>query len=255
VTQPSLFTGTLVCAVEGCGRPVLVQKNGLCRNHYMLQRRANMPTCSVEGCERPQQSKGYCMTHYQRSLYGKSLDVPITHRSELRKCAAEGCDETPHKRSVFCKEHKSPRKPSLIRDERGRKQCSRCKKWKQESEFITTSHNRSTADGLMGSCRECKADYSRQRKHGIGTRGRDRLLRQQGGVCAICGTDDPGSANGWCIDHDHSCCSGTNGCGKCVRGVLCHGCNVALGFFADDPDRMSEAIAYLRRHRRVRLMA
>ena len=35
------------------------------------------------------------------------------------------------------------------------------------------------------------------------------------------------------VDHDHSCCEGGNSCGKCIRGVLCRGCNM-LAYSVDN---------------------
>ena len=74
--------------------------------------------------------------------------------------------------------------------------------------------------------------------YGITYDERDRMLVDQGGRCAICGTDDPG-AQGWCLDHCHA--TGRN------RGVLCAKCNFALGLLDDDPEKFSAAIEYLLR--------
>lgn len=84
------------------------------------------------------------------------------------------------------------------------------------------------------------------------------MLMSQSGVCAICGN---GAWRGWSpvplsIDHDHVCCqSRYRTCGRCVRGLLCAGCNGFLGLLEmgspntnDDPAWLTAAAAYLRRH-------
>lgn len=50
--------------------------------------------------------------------------------------------------------------------------------------------------------------------------------------CVICG-----GHSGMAIDHSHVT-------GK-VRGALCRGCNVGLGSFNDDKERLQNAIKYL----------
>lgn len=73
------------------------------------------------------------------------------------------------------------------------------------------------------------------------------LLEAQDYRCAICGVDTPTDirTNRFHVDHDHSCCPGNKSCGACVRGLLCHACNTALGNFQDDPKRLTSALAYL----------
>jgi hypothetical protein len=45
------------------------------------------------------------------------------------------------------------------------------------------------------------------------------------------------------VDHDHACCQRKNrSCGKCIRGLLCHVCNIALGYIEH---RYTMARAYL----------
>lgn len=95
-------------------------------------------------------------------------------------------------------------------------------------------------------------DVQKMWKYGLSRERFDEMLRVQGGGCAVCGASEPGGKGEWHIDHDHSCCPlPANGsgrtCGQCVRGLLCTGCNVGLGAFGDDIDRMAAAIDYLKR--------
>lgn len=69
------------------------------------------------------------------------------------------------------------------------------------------------------------------------------MLEAQGHACAMCGTPF-GDDRVW-IDHDHKCCkprTPARCCGKCVRGLLCLTCNVAVGYVETYGDL---AIAYL----------
>lgn len=79
---------------------------------------------------------------------------------------------------------------------------------------------------------ERKRLVSRKRRlkaYGLTLEEYDKLFVDQGGVCAICGSS-PKDGEDLCVDHDHSCCSEINKCcGRCVRGLVCHGCNMRLG--------------------------
>jgi hypothetical protein len=69
-------------------------------------------------------------------------------------------------------------------------------------------------------------------------------------VCGICATDNPGRKGRWHIDHDHRCCPSPKrgaivGCSKCIRGLLCIRCNMALGLLKDSPEILRAAIRWL----------
>lgn len=73
--------------------------------------------------------------------------------------------------------------------------------------------------------------------YGITVDEYEMMLRAQGGVCAICGREEShrsrtGVVRRLTVDHDHST-------GR-VRGLLCHSCNVMLGFLRDDADWAAE---------------
>lgn len=76
----------------------------------------------------------------------------------------------------------------------------------------------------------------------------DSLLEKQNFLCAICKTDKPGGRfNRFMVDHDHRCCPDKRGtCGKCIRGLLCHRCNIVLGEVKDSITTLQNMIEYLR---------
>lgn len=72
-------------------------------------------------------------------------------------------------------------------------------------------------------------------------------------VCAICEADLTKQTPDFkkrlrpihAVDHDHNCCEGAISCGKCIRGILCRKCNVALGYLQDDANLAQRAAKYL----------
>jgi len=74
------------------------------------------------------------------------------------------------------------------------------------------------------------------------------MLASQSGVCAACGTSDPGTnRNNFSIHHNHRCCPTPKTCGKCVIALLCDPCNLLLGKFGDDAERIARLSAFATR--------
>lgn len=132
------------------------------------------------------------------------------------------------------------------------KRCSRCQKLQERSEF---HRDRSSRDGLVGTCKSCARDRSaeraeymaewhtrhRGRKYGLTPDEYEDLERRSGGLCTICRKPPTGKRDRLMVDHDHE----TNQ----VRDMLCHPCNVGIGLLGDDPVVIERAARYIRLHR------
>ncbi len=136
--------------------------------------------------------------------------------------------------------------PPVIVD--GRRRCNRCGETKSVDEFPKRNNRRS---GVQSQCKSCCAAQLREynaspegrsvrymREYGVDVVWFKDTLDRQGGCCACCGTPAPDDIFEMVLDHDHE--TGV------ARGILCRLCNVGIGSFRDDPDRLRAAAKYLR---------
>ncbi len=121
----------------------------------------------------------------------------------------------------------------------GHKRCPGCQEIKPHSDW---HRNRASRDGFVDRCKSCRRAAQRQqhlrKKFGLSVEEWARRSAEQHDLCAICRSALPTDT-----DHDHET-------GR-LRGLLCNGCNLGLGHFRDDPDRLLSAVDYLARHGRV----
>ena len=80
-------------------------------------------------------------------------------------------------------------------------------------------------------------NWTLENTYGITTEDYNDMFIEQAGQCAICGMHQQELKKRLNVDHCHNT--------DRVRGLLCEGCNIALGRFKDNPDILRNAIKYL----------
>lgn len=178
---------------------------------------------------------------------GRSLPTSAFHRNRRRvdglsfyckTCAAARSEASRRRRGI------APQRKADVPLADGLKWCPDCEQIKPMDAFPRTTN----ASGRHSYCKPChnsrgketvqrlyggSREYHLRRRYGIGEKEFQELLAEQGGVCAVCGAEDPQH-----LDHDHRT--------GWVRGILCFNCNGGLGQFRDSPTRLARAITYLR---------
>jgi hypothetical protein len=93
-----------------------------------------------------------------------------------------------------------------------------------------------------------KRAYQVKYRYGITLEQYQILLDAQGGTCAIpscSATVSDYRGQSLHIDHDHACCPGSKGCGKCIRGLLCFVHNHFVEPVAADLELVVHVLDYL----------
>lgn len=120
------------------------------------------------------------------------------------------------------------------------KLCVRCQQVKPADEF---HRDRRRRDGRFPYCITCRREYDgrtpRQPRMFATKAEYDRAYRQT--------MPRQEKSTRHREQYLWTTCPGKSSCGQCVRALLCHRCNLAIGGFSDNPDLLRAAISYLER--------
>lgn len=217
-----------------------------------------IPQCSVDGCQTGVKAAGYCSRHYAQMHLTGSITPMIA-----RECLLAECDVMfmPKRRDqrYCCGRHAS----KGWRLEQGKadpqtRNCSEptCGKpfhtyraWQRFCSPTCADTFKRTDPELTERHRtKMRTRYhtdptvkvrTRLGRYGLTVEQYEAIFESQESACAICHSPDP-RGDHWHVDHDHNT-------GR-VRGVLCARCNVGIGHFGEDPERLLAAIHYLRQN-------
>jgi hypothetical protein len=138
-----------------------------------------------------------------------------------------------------------------------------CVKCGLEKKLDSFAKGRNYKDGRRGTCKRCHTNYvidyynknpekkrlknamnsgndANWKRHHIPQEKYLEMLSKYDNKCYACKKRKATN-----IDHDHDCCPENRSCGKCVRGILCHNCNTALGLMKDSKEDLKKLIEYL----------
>lgn len=179
-------------------------------------------TCQVVDCDRPIRARGLCGLCYGAAYRSGELAIRVKRPSvadidtELMTCT--------------CTVHGAGARLRIRQRSEGKStfSCRKCDRGPTRR-YRTPGKRRRSGTGYSVTSR---AYYA----YGVSDVEIQLRIEAQQGLCLICSApmDKP------MIDHDH-----TTGV---VRGILCHWCNVGLGFFRDNHAALSKAAKYVRRY-------
>ena len=174
---------------------------------------------------------GVCKECYQRARSEEGFAI----RHDLDLCLFDGC-EMPQANYSLCYGHYGQLK-------RGSRLIPIKRDWGTSTPLQRCLYPGCSKAQLDYRAQICKPHRRPVWKYGLSLEALEQMYFI--GCCRACGSSDR-----LVIDHDHSCCQSLNmqsetACGGCVRGLLCFGCNSALGHTKDNPQTLRALADYL----------
>jgi Recombination endonuclease VII len=102
--------------------------------------------------------------------------------------------------------------------------CKTAEVMERQREYSRTHPHRESKESRKKSNRKYRIS-----SYGLTQEQFDLILAAQNYACGMC--HEPFEEGHLIhVDHDHACCRGkSRSCRECIRGLLCHTCNIALG--------------------------
>ena len=255
-----------ICVVVGCGSPV--HAKGMCNKHYRRELYKTKPECKVPDCTNKIVAHGLCDMHRirmsrhghlqntrpedwgKREKHSLYLNWCTMRHGETRGKVSdrwedfwkfvEDVGERPSKNHILARKdvHKNFGKDNY-EWKLYKKNSKKQKPVKKKRPTNREEYNERV--------REKRKKWQRKsnikRLYGITDEIYEHMLKEQNGVCSICGNKETrknvysSQPARLAIDHNHET-------GE-VRGLLCRACNHGIGNFKDSKDILLKAIEYL----------
>lgn len=121
-------------------------------------------------------------------------------------------------------------------DEQKERENKRKIEWAAKNRVLVRARKKRHYESKLAYYQAYERNRQYQKMYGITVSDYDAMLLLQKGKCKVCGTDKPGRTRKFfCIDHCHLT-------GR-IRGLLCVGCNVGVGFYEKLHEQISKYLA------------
>jgi len=214
--------------------------------------------CSVDGCQKPAKTKGFCRNHYARfwrngtteKLNGDKRNHPLyiiwwQRKQDGYLCEAwldfkifvKDVEPRPSENHFLVRLRNAPFGPDNFKwqEHLKRKEGESNRDWWARKRAARISANPSL-----------ESDRNLKRKFGLSREQYDEKLKNQNYSCAICEQKETsfdgrtGSLRSLAVDHCHKSTG--------IRELLCNRCNTTLGKVNDSVELLNKMINYLKKH-------